>query len=382
MLYEVVKDFPHEIIHEQDGPFISLYQPTHRYRPENKQDVIRFKNLIKKLENSLTQKYPESKITEIMKPFNALAEDKLFWNNTTDGLAILATKERCIIYKLQRSVEEFVVVANSFHIKPLIRTFQSADRYLLLGLNRKEFVLYEGDRYGFEEIELDPDIPRTITEVLGDRYTESYLTAGTYGGAAGTGTFHGHGGRKEEINKDIERYFRYVDRFVSENYSQPLHLPLMLVSINEYHSLFKNISHNPSLMENGIKKAFDTMSLEELKENAWKVMEPFYLEKTKKVIDRYETEKAKGLASDVLRKVAVAEVENRIDTIMIEADRIIPGKINKETGELEKEDIENPEVGDILNELAEMAFKTKTKVVVLPEERMPSTTGVAAIFRF
>ncbi len=140
MLYEIVSDFPNEIIYEKEGgPFISLYQPTHRHRPENKQDIIRFKNLAQNIENSLKQKYAEKEISLLMKPFNELAENKLFWNHTTDGLAILASKRKCVVYKLQRPVKELAVVSDSFHIKPLIRTFQSADRYHLLGLNRKIF---------------------------------------------------------------------------------------------------------------------------------------------------------------------------------------------------------------------------------------------------
>ncbi len=30
-MYEIVKDFPDAIIFEEEGPFISLYQPTHRH---------------------------------------------------------------------------------------------------------------------------------------------------------------------------------------------------------------------------------------------------------------------------------------------------------------------------------------------------------------
>ncbi len=62
MLYKIVNDFPpHEILEAQEAPFISLYQPTHRHRPENKQDLIRFKNLIQNIENSLKQKYPKKR---------------------------------------------------------------------------------------------------------------------------------------------------------------------------------------------------------------------------------------------------------------------------------------------------------------------------------
>lgn len=381
VLYKIVNDFPHEILEAQEAPFISLYQPTHRHRPENKQDLIRFKNLIQNIENSLKQKYPKKEIKSIMEPFYALAEDRIFWNHTYDGLAILSAEGECIIYNLQRPVKELAVVADSFHIKPLIRIFQSADRYHVLGLNRNEFTLYEGNRYGFEEVDLDPDIPRTAKEVLGEDYTESYVTTGTYGGT-GSGIFHGHGSRREEINKDIEKFFRYVDRFILENYSKPTGLPLMLVALPEYHSLFKNISHNPYLMEEGIKTAHNAFTIDELKENVWEEIEPIYLEKTRRLVDRYEAARAKFLGSDDLAQVVRAALENNIRTVMIESDKIVPGKIDTSTGELIRGDLDDPEFDDVLDDLAEIVFRNRGEVVVLPKERMPSNTGVAAIFRY
>ncbi len=377
--FKIVSDFPHEILNEAEAPFISLYQPTHRHRPDNKQDVIRFKNLVKKAEDSLKKGYPRRQTEPILKPFYDLAADVPFWNHTLEGLAILATKDQGVIYRLQRPVKELIVVADSFHIKPLIRIFQSADRYQLLGLNRNEFRLYEGNRYGFAEIELEPGTLRTIEEVLGKEYTEKHLT---YAGAEGAGAFHGHGGRKEEIDKYTERYFRYVDRFVWENYSKPSGLPLILVSLAEYHSLFQNISRNSLLMKGGIGIGFNALSIEELKENVWEKIEPLYLEKTQRLVDTFKAAQAKFLATDDPVQIARAAWENRVATLLVESDRIIPGKVNLTTGELMDGDLKHPEYDDVLDDLAEMVFNAKGEVVVLPKERMPSTTGAAAVFRF
>ncbi len=382
MSFTIVSDFPNEILNEKEAPFISLYQPTHRHRPGYKQDIIRFKNLIKKIEDSLNEIYPKRQIGPILKPFHVLAENALFWNHTLDGLAILATKDRGVVYKLQRPVKELAVVADSFHIKPLIRIFQSADRYQLLGLNRRKFTLYEGNRYGFAEIEMEPGTPRTIAEALGKDYTEKYLTFGAYAGPEGVGTFHGHGGRKEVIDKDTERFFRYVDRFVLENYSKPSGLPLILVSLAEYHSLFYNISHNPYLIKDGIKTAFDAIPIEELKKNVWEKIEYLYLDKTKKLVDAFQAAWAKFLATDDLTQIARAAWENRVSTLLLESDRIIPGKVNLTTGEIIEGDLEHPEYDDVLDDLAEMVFNAKGEVVVLPKEKMPGTTGAAATFRF
>jgi hypothetical protein len=39
-----------ELASDQQPPCLSLYQPTHRSRPENQQGPIRFRNLVKELE--------------------------------------------------------------------------------------------------------------------------------------------------------------------------------------------------------------------------------------------------------------------------------------------------------------------------------------------
>jgi hypothetical protein len=382
-MYKIVNEFPHELIlKNNEGPYISIYQPTHRYSPENQQDPIRFKNLIKEVESSLKQEYPKKDIEFIMKPLVSLIEDKEFWNHTYDGIGILSVDGQTIIYNLKREVEELAVVSDSFHIKPLIRNYQSADRYHLLGLNRKEFALFEGNRYGFDKVDLGEGTPTTVEEALGSQFTDPYLTAGSYSGTGGTAMFHGHGGKKDEVEIDTERFFRFVDRLVMERYSNPTGLPLILVALDEYHTLFKNISHNSYLLDKGIKINYDALTIDDLKETAWEQLEPIYLEKTKEIVDKFEISRSQDLGSDDLIQVVKAAYENRIDTILLEADRVIPGKVNLETGIMEEGNLDNPDFDDILDDLAEMVIKSNGKVIILPKERMPSKTGVAASYRF
>src|SRR5680860_917994 len=342
-MYKIVKVFPNDIIFEDSEPCISMYQSTYRHFPENKQDPIVFKNLIREIENSLKQKYQKNDLISIMKPFYQLEGDKDFWNNTLDGLAIFANPNKFIVYKLYRTLQELVVVADSFHIKPLIRIFQSVGKYHLLGLSGSDFSLYEGNRYGFEEIEMDPETHKTIEEVLGKQHTDSFLTHGSYGGTDGTAMYHGHGGKKDEIEKDIEKYFRYVDRFVLENYSKPSKLPLILVSLEEHHNIFKKISHNSYLMEEGIKGSYESFEMEQLTEKVWEIIEPIHLEKTQNLVNSFENAKANLSGSDDLTQIARAAFDNRIETILMEADKIIPGKIDYNTGAIELGDIEDPD---------------------------------------
>ena len=100
-------------------PCLSLYQPTHRRHPENQQDPIRFRNLVKELEASLRQKYPAVETRSVLEPFEALAQEHDFWNHTLDGLAVLGGPTLFRVFRLQRPVGEFAVVADSFHTTAL-----------------------------------------------------------------------------------------------------------------------------------------------------------------------------------------------------------------------------------------------------------------------
>lgn len=380
-MYEIVKEFPHEIIFEKAAPFITLYQPTHKFSPGNKQDSIVFKRLIRQIESALKESYPKSNLENLMEPFYQIEKDKEFWRTVSEGLAIYATETTCVVYKIQRPLKELAVVADRLHISPLIRVFQSADQYQLLGINRNTFSLFEGNRYGFKEIVLPPGTPRTKEDILGDQHTESYLANSSFGDAGGSGKYFGHGGKKDEMDKDTEKFFRFVDRFVVENYSKPSQLPLILVALTEYHGPFKKVSNNSFLMDKGIKGAYDSIGIAQLKEKVWEIIEPIYLDKTKKLINAFETAKANGSGSHHLEEVVQAAIENRLTSILIEDDRIIRGKINDSTGEMTIGENEGAHYSDILGDLTELAFKKKVNLVVLPKNRMPTETGVAAVFR-
>jgi hypothetical protein len=171
-------DYAAGVLSSHEPPCLSLYQPTHRHHPDNLQDPIRFRNLIKSMEESLRQKYTNRQIRPLMEMFQILADDRDFWNHTLDGLAILAAPGLFRVYRLQRPVLEAVIVADSFHLKPLMRILQLADRYQVLGLNRREMKLFEGNRDALDEIDPAQGVPRTITDALGDEVTESPTLTG------------------------------------------------------------------------------------------------------------------------------------------------------------------------------------------------------------
>ena len=390
------RDLDAGLLQRDAGPCLSLYLPTARHHPDNRQDPIRYGNLVKSLEQSLARRYPTEASAGLLAPFHALSSDTKFWEHSADGLAVLGHHGGFHVYRLQRPVRPLAIVADSFHVKPLLRIRQSADRFQILGLDRGAVTLYEGNRYALDEVALAEAVPRTLTDALGEQLTEPHQTVARYGAVRGAHSYgprrpvggahsamhHGHGGSSPEVENDTIRFFRAVDRAILEHHSRRAKLPLLLAALPEHQATFQRISDNPYLQPEGLRVhpgALD--SLDALRERAWAVLAPGYEARMRTLAESFGTARAQELADDSLEAVARAAITGRVKTLLIEAERQLPGRIDA-AGRIVEGELADPSVDDVLDDLGELVGSLGGEVVVVPAEHMPTATGVAAIYRF
>lgn len=370
MKINITNAFPPKILENESEIKISLYMPTHRTSPDNNQDVVRFKNMLSTLDKQLKG----SKHRDIIfKKLETLAKDIGFWIYNLDGLVILMSENEMEIYRLPRTVKEYVFVGDSFYLKPLIMNYQSDHQYFALGLARDHFKLFKGNRYGFMEVALPEDDDVTLKEVLGDQVDGRTLNFGGYGGR--DTMYHGHNARSEEIKVDTERYFRFVDKYISDNYTSKYKIPLILVSLPEHQGLFRSLSQSRFLLEKGINQDYQSISEQDFKPLVWNVLEPIYLEKTEKLIKGYH----EGASTDSLKEILVALSEKRVKSLVIELDKQLLGHIDFDKQRYVSDEIKGT---DMLNTLASYCLRQNIEVVILPKDRMPTETGVFALFHY
>lgn len=369
---------------DREPPCLSLYQPTHRRHPENQQDPSRYRNLVKELGASLREKYPTADAGSLLAPFEALADDAEFWSHTLEGLAVLGAPGVFRALRIPQPITELVAVSDRFHTRPLRRFLQSVDRFQVLALSLNKARLFEGNRHALDELELAPQVPRTLEEALGEQLTEPRQTVASYGGVGGTSQrmHHGQGGKADEVNADTERFFRAVDRGVQEHHSKPSGLPLILAALPEHHPVFHRVSQNPLLAEDGVRVDPDSLPLNDLRALAWKAVEPRYHARLTALREAYEQARARSLGSDDLAQVAAAAAAGRVETLLLDVDRRIAGRLDGATGRVELGEGSGSPDEDLLDDLSELVAKKGGAVTVIPAERMPSRTGLAAIYRY
>lgn len=377
-----------QLLAKREAPCLSLYQPTHRSFPERQQDPIRFKHLVRELEDSLKQQGHGDQAKALLKPFQDLMNDPDFWNSNRDGLAVFGATDYFEVFRLQRSVPELAVANDRMHLKPLLRIAQSADRYQILAITLNSVRLFEGNRDGIDEVRLGDGVPKTLEEALGRDLTEKGQTGFPqgYSRASERGdpmqVESGGAGRQEEIDRDRERFFREVDRAILEHHSRKSRLPLILAALPEHQFHFRKLSHNDFMLPDGIESDASLLSHDELRQKSWMVMQPRYMKRLEGFINQYGVSHGQGLATDQLEQIGQATLEGRVATLLVEAERQIPGFVDKQQGKAVAVQDGSATTPDLLDELTIWTLEQGGEVIAVPTERMPTESGAAAIYRY
>lgn len=378
-----------KLLAEQDEPCLSLTMPTHRSFPESEQGPVRFKNLVRELGAAVHKKYGKrdetaNRLLEQIEKLGAEGPDgdaAGFWGHQKDGLAVFAAPGLFAYYRVPIPLREIVVVSNSFHVKPLLPLLHVDARYHVLALTQGEVTLWDGNFEHIAPLRVS-DVPASLEDALGEELDTSRQGLSHHGSGAG-GARHGAGRPSDEAKKELRRFFREVDRAVEEGHSKPQARPLILAAVDYYHPLFREVSKNPWLLEQGIAHDPKSLTAEQLRLAALEIIEPMREKNLAADLEAYGGAKAYHLGSNDVREIGGAAAAGRIKVLMIEEARRLWGRVNRETGEVISGGHQgNPDDADVFDELAEMTITHGGDVRVVPHDRMPKGQGVVAIFRF
>lgn len=159
-------------------------------------------------------------------------------------------------------------------------------------------------------------------------------------------------------------------------------MPLLLAALPEHHHVFREISLNPRLLDATIDVNPNDLTLDELRERAWAQIQPHYLARLSGLINRFSAARPREQASADLANAARAAVAGRVDILLLDAERKVPGRMDPASGAITFGKLEDPDVDDLLDDLGEQVLRTGGEVVVVPSARMPTDSGLAAIYRF
>lgn len=340
----------------REGPKISLFMPAHPANPDNRQDPIVFKNLLREAEEK-AKDHPE--LQPVLESLNQLQKNTLFWNQAKGGIGILAAPGFTNIYHLDYPVSPMVKVGTLFHILPLLRHLEEEEELYLADLGRSRVRLYQ-----FDGQTLRPVKPEGLEEEFTDLFDDYDPTA--YGSPVNfgvqSGNYHAGTTRADEMRKEREKYFRYLDgAFQKLNRSKSM--SFLLAGTVETVAHFREFAKGDFYLEETIDKPLDSLESNEATEKIEQIIEKRKKEKYQSTEDLASRSLRENRAESDLAKISRMAMEGRVAELLVNEQFI-------------------SENSEELDELIETLYATGAKIRTMAYEDETRTEPYLAILRY
>ena len=365
------------LLKTQAGPCVSIFLHTERTGREMQQNPIRLKNLLREAEQRLSDLGVRG-ADKITKPAHDLEADSSFWRHQGDGLALFLGPDFAESYTLPVAFEDLVVVADHFHLKPLLPMMSSGEHFYVLGLSQKYVKLFRGGRYSVGEVHLT-GVPASLADAL--QYDDREPSLQSHSGGGARAIFHGQGLGKDDPKDDIKRYFRLIDAGLHEILKDE-RAPLVLAGVDYLLPLYREVTEYPHVMPDGVVGSPERVSIEELHARAWEIVTPLF------DLD-CESAKARYLAvadtptgtADVKQAIRAAH-QGRVETLFVAVGKHLWGTWDETTEAIHIHETPEPGDLDLLDAAAAQGWLRGGHVFAVPPDEVPGGGHLAAVLRY
>jgi hypothetical protein len=318
------------------GPMMSLYLSKDESILDQKPIEERYKDLLNKAEFYLLKDYTRSYVNEYMRKLrNINFIEKL--DHLDKGIIIFNSEEGfdgevgCI--HVQSSINDLVVVADSFHIKPLIRIKNNVRGFFIVTMSSRAInVLIENSGH---LVKLDSYRNEPGIEGVNKKDSKNFFLNSA-----------------QELNKLFAAY----------------RLPIILAGVKDHISHMKELVNKSMLINESIVGNVEKMKPSELQERVHEILKPYYAQQEVTALNELEIAMRRDQAVTYLEDIAISAVLGKITKLFVVENRFVWGSINKHTGELFISPRQmNAHDDDVLDDLCQMVLSKGGEVVVVKE---------------
>jgi Ca2+-binding EF-hand superfamily protein len=347
----------------KEYPSVSILMPTHRLFPENQQDPIRLKNLVKLAETRLLAEFSKPEVKIIIEKINAII-DEIDFNHLLDGLAIFVNRKFSRKYLFQFPVKERAAVDSAFLTRDIVFAINRTQPYYVLVLGDKMTRIFNGVRDNLNEIVYNGFPVHNKFRQMLERADEIHTN--------------------DRLSDNIEKkrnYFREVEKeFKKLNVDSH---PFALAGVEENIGTFKDTITINNLLTS-LKGSYDKTSASELAKLIWPEVKKGFAEIREKVLKQLEEAISSKKAARGIDEVWKAANEGRGEILLVEINYQYPAKLEKIGLQLIPVEPNNgPEImDDAVDEVIEIVLNKGGKVYFVENGKLEEKSKIALILRY
>jgi hypothetical protein len=369
---------------QTSSPSISIFLPTHRAGQDTQQDPIRFKNLLREAEKQLLGSgIAPREAGALLQPAQALMDDSNFWNHQRDGLAVFMAADDFHYYHLPFSVEELLIISQTYYVKPVLPLFTNNGHFFILALSQNEIRLFEGTRSSVGQIDLPEGTPESMEAALRLDDPQKQLQTHSAQSGTGQGMFHGQSPGEEEQKVWIEQYLNLVAASLKDIFREQ-QAPLVLAGVDYLLPIYRKVSDYANIMEAGITGSPEHLRPEELQKQAWPIVEEHFRQATEKALEQFQQLAGTDKATDDIDEIVAAAFNRNVDKLVLSTGAQVWGAFNQETGKVTHRSAGQSQQDNLaLIDFAAMkTLQNGGTIYAISQAEMPTDSPIVAVFRF
>jgi len=370
------------LLEERPGPCVSLYLTISGAR--SLQGTIRLKNLLRQAGIELTARgLDKPAIDSLLEPLESLVDDFSVWTSREQGMVLFRAPGFTSSLRVQHSLPERCVIGDHFFLKPLLPYVVSDQPFYVLALSQNETRLLEATCRNVHRLELN-GLPGSLTAALGNQKAPQdlqYHTASRARAAALPAIYHGQGVGAGEVKDELHRYLARVEAAMRKLLAGRT-TPLVLAGAAPLPSIYREISGYAGLVDPVIPGNPEHLSDSDLRDRAWRLLEPKLGETRRRAADRFGELATAGRASSRLTEILPAAQDGRVETLFLACDADVWGHLDESLRTVQVH--AKPEIGDedLLDTTALFSLRNGGAVYGMTQEEVPGGGAMAAIFRY
>lgn len=362
---------------------VSIYMPTHVGSPEEFQDAVRLKTLLDQAERELLKSGMTPQETDAMlSAARKLPEQATLWHDRGQGLALFIDQNGYRVFRVPIKFDERVAVSDRFVTRQLLPLVVQDRKFLLLAFGRQHVQLYRGSRFALEEIDV-PKLPTSLAQALQIESADRGLQLHSIrpvGAAGKAGVFHGQGGQRDADERQFREYVHAINNALGPILAKSSE-PLVLACVGYEAAEFKSVCRYPQILEAIIPGDSTKWNKRDLHQKAWAVVAPTLDDEESKFAGRYLQQFGTGTTSNQIDEIVVAAHNGDLDTLLVDAQVQAWGRYEPAAQSLVVHKAYQALDHDLVDQAMAQTYLSKGTVRVLPTDKMPSTSGLAAIYR-
>jgi hypothetical protein len=356
-----------QLMAERNPASVTIYLPTDT-TSTGEHERLELKNLITEAVAGLhAQGVDKRVVAEVEDELLDLVDDVEIWPYMARSLAIFATPEGVQTFRLPNHLNAHVQVADRFFVKPLMRSITFPHLGYVIALSQNETrlleVLPEGASY---RVDVD-GLPSSMDHALASMGTGGRAPRGRISGAEGAKV------RMVQYSRKINQALRSVLDGES---------PLIIAGTEPLVSIFRASSTYPYLTEQAITGNPETTSDADLTTEARAILDDTYAAEVQEQLGLFQQRRSSNRATSQLSEVAIAATMGMVDTVFVDIDDNVMGRMDPDSGAVEFSDDNDPEAYGLVDEIVRRVWRTGGSVVAVRRDEVPDGETVAAILRY